>query len=47
MPIYEYACSACGREIEELVRQSSPAPGWPLCADAIEDKNPGRRQVAG
>ncbi len=24
MPIYEYACSACGREIEKLVRQSSP-----------------------
>ncbi len=31
MPIYEYACSACGKEFEKLVRQSSPAPACPDC----------------
>ncbi len=31
MPIYEYACSACGKEFEKLVRQSSPAPECPDC----------------
>ncbi len=31
MPIYEYACGACGQEFEKLVRQSSPAPECPNC----------------
>lgn len=31
MPIYEYACAACGKEFEKLVRQSSPAPECPVC----------------
>jgi putative FmdB family regulatory protein len=31
MPIYEYACAACGTEFEKLVRQSSPAPECPGC----------------
>jgi putative FmdB family regulatory protein len=30
MPIYEYACSACGREFEALVRSHTP-PGCPQC----------------
>ena len=32
MPIYEYQCSACGREFEVLVRSSSPAPACPGCS---------------
>ena len=31
MPIYEYACTACGKEFEKLLRQSSPAPECPDC----------------
>jgi putative FmdB family regulatory protein len=31
MPIYEYACTACGTEFELLVRNSSPAPACPGC----------------
>ncbi|HPT51326.1 MAG TPA: zinc ribbon domain-containing protein [Accumulibacter sp.] len=31
MPIYEYACAACGKEFEKLLRQSSPAPECPDC----------------
>jgi putative FmdB family regulatory protein len=31
MPIYEYECSACGKEFEKLVRQSSPASACPNC----------------
>lgn len=31
MPIYEYACTSCGKEFEKLVRQSSPAPECPDC----------------
>lgn len=31
MPIYEYACSACGKEFEKLLRQSSAAPECPDC----------------
>ncbi|WP_291991442.1 zinc ribbon domain-containing protein [Candidatus Accumulibacter sp. ACC007] len=31
MPIYEYACSACGKEFEKLVRHSSPAAECPDC----------------
>lgn len=31
MPIYEYACAACGKEFEKLVRMSAPAPECPNC----------------
>jgi putative FmdB family regulatory protein len=31
MPIYEYACSSCGKEFEELVGINDPAPGCPAC----------------
>lgn len=31
MPIFEYACRACGNEFETLVRASSPAPQCPAC----------------
>ncbi|MCM8596696.1 zinc ribbon domain-containing protein [Accumulibacter sp.] len=31
MPIYEYACVACGQEFETLVRSSSPEPECPAC----------------
>ncbi len=31
MPIYEYACNACGKDFEKLVRESSPAPECPAC----------------
>ncbi len=30
MPIYEYACNACGHEFETLVRGGTP-PGCPTC----------------
>ncbi len=31
MPIFEYACAACGNEFETLVRGSSPAVECPKC----------------
>ena len=31
MPIFEYACVACGKEFETLVRGSSPAVECPNC----------------
>lgn len=31
MPIFEYACAACGKEFETLVRGSSPAVECPSC----------------
>ncbi len=31
MPIFEYACSSCGKEFETLVRASSHAPECPAC----------------
>ncbi|HMV55047.1 MAG TPA: zinc ribbon domain-containing protein [Rhodocyclaceae bacterium] len=31
MPIYEYTCSACGKDFEQLVRSSGPAPACPGC----------------
>jgi putative FmdB family regulatory protein len=32
MPIFEYQCASCGKEFELLVRNSSPAPGCPVCS---------------
>ena len=31
MPIFEYRCSACGNEFEQLVLNSSPVTGCPSC----------------
>lgn len=31
MPIYEYACPACGRDFEKLVRMNADAPPCPSC----------------
>ncbi len=31
MPIYEYQCSACGKEFEYLVLKSSEVPDCPAC----------------
>jgi len=39
MPIFEYACTSCGREFERLVRPSSPAPQCPDCrSEAVRKK---------
>ena len=35
MPIYEYACAACGKEFEQLVRTSGPAPACPSCRSTV------------
>ena len=32
MPIYEYACSSCGKEFELLLRNSSAKPQCPGCS---------------
>lgn len=37
MPIYEYACQACGREFEALVR-SETVPGCPACRSTQLEK---------
>ena len=31
MPIFEYRCSTCGHQFEQLVLQSSPPPNCPSC----------------
>jgi putative FmdB family regulatory protein len=33
MPIYEFACTACGRRFEDLVRADGPAPRCPSCGE--------------
>ena len=38
MPIYEYACRACGREFEQLVRNGGPAPECPECHGQALDR---------
>jgi len=51
MPIYEYACRACGHEFETLVR-GSEAPSCAQCASPQLDKklsvfaSPGSEQPA-
>ena len=37
MPIYEYACRACGREFEALVR-SETVPACPECHSTLLEK---------
>lgn len=37
MPIYEYACSDCGRRFEALVR-SGTVPGCPQCGSTELEK---------
>lgn len=31
MPIYEYHCTKCGSEFEEIVGTNDPAPACPSC----------------
>jgi putative FmdB family regulatory protein len=31
MPVFEYRCRHCGRQFEQLVLNSSPAPECPAC----------------
>jgi putative FmdB family regulatory protein len=38
MPIFEYACKACRKEFEALVRAGSPAPSCPSCASSDLEK---------
>jgi putative FmdB family regulatory protein len=38
MPIYEYACSACGSRFEKLVRRFAEAVSCPACASGAVDK---------
>lgn len=37
MPIFEYACRACGRQFEQLVR-TGDTPACPACASQDLDK---------
>jgi putative FmdB family regulatory protein len=39
MPIFEYACRACGREFEQLVR-TGDVPACPSCASHALEKQP-------
>lgn len=34
MPIYEYACPACGHQFEKLQKMGAAAPTCPACGDA-------------
>ena len=37
MPIYEYRCTNCGQEFEEIMKLSDPAPRCPGCgSDKVE-----------
>lgn len=38
MPMFEYACKACGKEFEALVRSQDPAPACPACKSADLEK---------
>ncbi|NQS99034.1 MAG: zinc ribbon domain-containing protein [candidate division Zixibacteria bacterium] len=38
MPIYEYICSECGREFEELVFSSDELPECPICGSKSVEK---------
>jgi putative FmdB family regulatory protein len=36
MPLYDYACSRCSKQFEEMVRSDSPTPACPTCARTDE-----------
>ena len=38
MPIFEYACKACGKEFEALVLPTTDAPACPACKSADLEK---------
>jgi putative FmdB family regulatory protein len=38
MPLFEYRCSACGRESEHLVLRSSERPRCPWCGSPELDR---------
>ena len=38
MPIFEYACKACGKQFEALVRTQDAAPACPSCTSADLEK---------
>lgn len=38
MPIFEYACKACGKQFEALVRSQDAAPNCPSCQSADLEK---------
>ncbi len=38
MPIFEYRCSTCGKQVEVLVRSSATAPLCPDCGSILTDK---------
>ena len=38
MPIYEYRCTKCGADFEEIVGTNDPAPACPACHSAKTEK---------
>ncbi len=38
MPIYEYRCTKCGTDFEEIVGTGDPAPACPSCHSAKTEK---------
>jgi putative FmdB family regulatory protein len=38
MPIYEYRCGTCEKEVEVLVRSSAKSPVCPTCGNPLSDK---------
>ncbi len=38
MPIYEYACPACGHDFETIHKVSDPAPPCPQCGKDVQKK---------
>jgi len=38
MPLYEYLCTSCDHEFEELVGLKEPPPICPLCSQEVKRK---------
>lgn len=38
MPIYEYRCSKCGTDFEEIVGSNAPSPSCPSCHSPKTEK---------